>query len=74
MSFSKKSYINRIYKLAEEHSDDVKIVSENSDGSICAKVPVSWIKVNPPRKGRAMTDEQKKQFVERVQCARGLSK
>ena len=49
-------YKTRIKKLAEEHPDEVKILSENSEGSILAKIPLSYIKISPPRK---VSDKQK---------------
>ena len=49
----KKKYVNRIKKLAESRPDEVELV-ENSDGTICATIPLKWIKISPPRQ---MTDE-----------------
>lgn len=46
---------SKIKKLSDEHPDDVKIITENLDGSIFAHIPVNYVKVSPPRK---MTDEQ----------------
>ncbi len=42
---------NRILKLAEEHPDEVVIIRrpEENDSCIYAKVPVKWIRINPPR-------------------------
>ena len=41
----------RILKLAEKHPDDVMIIRkpEVNDGCIYAKIPVHWIRINPPR-------------------------
>ena len=43
-----------------ERKDDFKYFKENKDGSICAKIPLKWIKINAGSKeGRVMTEEQK---------------
>lgn len=60
VSFTNRKHINRIKKLYEERKDDFKYFHENTDGSICAKLPLKWIKINPGSKnGRVMTEEQK---------------
>ena len=35
----------------------------NEDGSICAHVPVSWLRISPPRQ---YTEEQRQQMGERL--------
>lgn len=62
VSFSQAKYINKVKKLAEKHSD-VEIVAENNDGSITAHLPLSYIKVSPPRQ---MSEEQKEQARDRL--------
>lgn len=60
VTFTNQKHINRIKKLYEERKDDFKYFVENSDGSVCAKLPLKWIKINPGSKtGRVMTEEQK---------------
>ena len=60
VSFTNRKHINRIKKLYEERKDDFKYFHENTDGSICAKIPIKWIKINSGSKtGRIMTEEQK---------------
>ena len=60
VSFTNQKHINRIKKLYEERKDDFKYFVENPDGSVCAKIPLKWIKINPGSKeGRVMTEEQK---------------
>ena len=34
---------------------------ENTDGSICAHIPVSWVRIIPPRE---YTDEQRQQMAD----------
>lgn len=60
VTFTNKKHINRIKKLYEERKDDFKYLVENPDGSVCAKIPLKWIKINAGSKeGRIMTEEQK---------------
>ncbi len=72
-SFTQKKWVNRLKRYAEEH-DDVEITAENSDGSVCAHIPVSWIKISPPRKGRKYTEEEKAEIAERFRLSREKSK
>ena len=60
VTFTNQKHINRIKKLYEERKDDFKYFKENTDGSVCAKIPLKWIKINAGSKtGRVMTVEQK---------------
>ena len=60
VTFTNQKHINRIKKIYEERKDDFKYFKENTDGSVCAKIPLKWIKINPGSKtGRVMTEEQK---------------
>ena len=60
VTFTNQKHINRIKKLYEERKDDFKYFKENPDGSVCAKLPLKWIKINSGSKeGRNMTEEQK---------------
>ena len=71
VSFTNRKHINRIKKLYEERKDDFKYFHENTDGSICAKIPLKWIKLNPGSKnGRVMTEEQKEAARVRLTNAR----
>lgn len=71
VSFTNQKHINRIKKLYEERKDDFKYFHENTDGSICAKIPLKWVKLNPGSKtGRVMTEEQKEAARIRLSNAR----
>ncbi len=60
VTFTNKKHINRIKKLYEERKEEFQYFHLNADGSVCAKIPIKWVKVNPGSKtGRIMTDEQK---------------
>ena len=58
---------SRIEKLAEKFPDKVKIIARNEDGSIFAHVPISYVKVNPPRQ---VSEEFKQESAERLKNAR----
>lgn len=63
LSFSQGRYKSVIRKLAEKQPEDCRIIADNEDGSICAHVPVSWIRISPPRQ---YTEEQRQQMGERL--------
>ncbi|MBT9840802.1 hypothetical protein [Blautia sp. MCC283] len=63
LSFSQGRYKSVIRKLAEKHPEDCQIIADNEDGSICAHVPVAWIRISPPRQ---YTEEQRQQMGERL--------
>ena len=62
LSLTSRRYISRIKKLRENYPDDINYV-ENKDGSICAKIPVSFVKLIGPRQ---LTDEQKEAASQRL--------
>lgn len=49
-------YISRIKKYAEKKPTECIILAENLDGSICARIPVSWVKISPLRE---VSEEQR---------------
>ena len=66
---------NTLYRLKNEHPDDVIFIAGNpdnpdparreNDGCLYAKVPANWIRIKPPVK-RNLTEEQKEALRERV--------
>ena len=40
-------------------------LAENKDGSICARVPVGWIRINP---GMNLNEEQREKRADRMRC------
>jgi len=75
VTFTNQKHINRMKKLYEERKDEFKYFKENKDGSICAKIPLKWIKVNPGAlpgtgKKREMTEEQKEELRKRLAAGR----
>ena len=71
VSFCMQKWINKVKKLKEEHPDDVKILAENEDGSICARLPIKYLKISAPRK---VSDEQRQAASERFKKLREENK
>ena len=79
VTFTNRKHISRIKKLYEERDDEFKYYHENEDGSVCAKLPLKWIKINAgskpgTRAKREMTDEQKQALRERLAKGRAKKK
>lgn len=71
VTFTDRKMINRVKKLYSERGDEFKYLTENKDGSICAKLPKRWLKLNAGSKeGRTMTEEQKEAARLRLQKMR----
>lgn len=60
-------YISRIRQLAADRPNECKIICNNADGSICARIPISWVKINPTLN---LTEEQRKKIGERLNATR----
>jgi predicted nucleic acid-binding Zn-ribbon protein len=63
VTFSQGRYKSRIRKLAEERPGECEIIAENADGSLCAHIPVSWVKINPTKQ---LSEEQRAEIAERL--------
>jgi hypothetical protein len=79
VTFTNQKHINRMKKLYEERGSEFKYFVENEDGSICAKIPLKWIKVNPgsvlgTRAKREMTEDQKEALRQRLAAGRAKKK
>ena len=64
VTLSQGRYISKVKKLAEKFPDEVKIVKENSDGTILAHIPLNYIKIN--RASRDLTEEEREELAERA--------
>ena len=53
---------SKLMRYAQERPDEVKLMTENKDGSAFFHIPISYVKVSPPRK---VSEEQKKAAGER---------
>ena len=63
LSLTQGRTISKVMKLAKNRPGECKIIAENKDGSICARVPIGWVRINPPKQ---FTDEQKKEMASRL--------
>lgn len=59
VTFSQGRYKTRIKQLAESHPEECEIVAENQDGSLCAHIPVKWIRINPSKE---LSDEERERL------------
>lgn len=48
LTLNQTGWINKAKKLKEQHPDEV-FLYENTDGSVFAIVPLSWVKIMPKR-------------------------
>ena len=72
VTFTNGKHIRKIKDLYETNKEDFKYYYENEDGSICAKIPLKWVRIGAGRTGtkREMTDEQKQALRERLAAGR----
>ena len=68
VTFTNPKHIRKIKELYQEHKEDFKYFKENKDGSICAKIPLKWVRIGAGRTGtkREMTEEQKEALRQRL--------
>lgn len=65
VTFTQGRFKSRVIKLAEQKPDQCQVLSCNKDGSICAHLPVDWIRISPPTKLK-LSDEQRQKRTERM--------
>ena len=65
VTFSQKKYVNKIKKYAKE--DKRIFMIENDDGSVFAKLPIRYLKLNKPR---TVSSEQREAARQRLTAAR----
>ena len=71
VSFCSQKWITKIKKLSQSNPDDVEIIAENKEGSICARLPIKYLKISTPRK---VSDEQRQKASERFKKLREENK
>ena len=70
LSLTQERMINKVRKLKQKFPNEVKIKT-NKDGSICAKIPFSYLKLNhTEREPKELTDEEKKEIRKRLQAGK----
>ena len=72
VTFTNPKHIRKIKELYEEHKEDFKYFKLNNDGSVCAKIPLKWVRISAGRTGtkRELTEEQKQALRERLAAGR----
>ena len=71
VTLSSRRHITRIKKLAAAHPEAVEIIREpeNNSGYLYARIPASWIRLQPPVE-REYTEEERAAARERLQKVR----
>ena len=69
VSFTSARHINRISKLYESNRSDFVYFTKNHDGSVCAKIPLSWVRITPPTK-RELSESEREVLRQRLADAR----
>ena len=67
-TYSKK-LINKIKAISEENPEDVEIIKENQDGSICVHAPLQFLKISPKRTYN-LSEERRQQLRENFEKVR----
>lgn len=73
VSLTNQKYCNRIKKLYGKVPDQFDWFEVNADGSVYARIPLSWVKITPPQKSN-LTDEQRREIAERLRNSRSSQK
>lgn len=69
---SEAKWIRKIKSYQSQYPNEIQITHE-SDDSILAHIPKTWLKISPPRKVN-LTDEQRSAAAERMSNARKAKK
>ena len=43
VSLTQRKFISRVKKIAQKHPETARILAQNKDGSICARIPLSAV-------------------------------
>lgn len=65
VSSTDSNWVKKILKVCANNPEDTRIVAQNQDGSVCVKMPKSYLKLSPPKKNN-LTDEQRKAVSRRL--------
>lgn len=60
-----RKLINKIKAISAENPEEVEIIKENKDGSICVHVPLSYLSISPKRK-HTISEEKKQELRDRL--------
>ncbi len=70
VTLTQRKLANRVKEYAERYPEEVRIVKENSDGSIFAKMPTRYLRIVRPSEGRVFTEEEKEASRKRLELGR----
>ena len=79
-TFTNRKHINRIKKIYKDRKEEFEFYYENEDGSIYARIPLNWIKINPGAKPdpnkpkRVMSPEQKTKLLTALEKGRSAKR
>ena len=65
MFFFKSKICESNEKTVSENSTDFIYLHENKDGTICCKIPLSWLRITPPTK-RELSEAEKEILRQRL--------
>lgn len=71
VTFNQRKYVNKMKRLAAKFPKECEWIVENKDGSVCAKIPLTWIKISHPRQ---VSDEQREAARDRLLNSRKKEK
>ena len=60
-----RKFINKLKAISEEKPEEVEIIKENKDGSICVHAPLSYLQISPKRTHN-ISEEKKQELRERL--------
>lgn len=70
VTLTQRKLSNRVKEYAEKYPEEVRIVKENADGSIFAKMPTRYLRIVRPSEGRILTEEEKEASRKRLELGR----
>lgn len=65
VTFSQRKYITKVKKMAKQYPDQVEIVAENEDGSLCAHLPLKALHLYISKK-REISEDEREQMRKRM--------
>lgn len=56
----RRKFKRKLLAYSAENPSEVEIIKENEDGSICAHIPLDYVKISPKRKGCVSEEKTRK--------------
>lgn len=67
LSLNQPRFKNKIMKLQKKHPNEVKIIKENDDGSMLAKIPLDYLHISAPKQ---LSEEDREKLRIRMKALR----